>query len=554
MKGGNDKQWYRNIPNLLDDYAALNFGRAAGIGVNSVDTTMGSQLTGNLHYAVTTGSAFAPGIMSLYVMPVLGANADSGGSQSAVNIASQSLAAAVRSANSGTLTGDRTDYMMVVEAMSSAYMLYEILGRAYKTIGLYDPENRYLPTALMTAQGLNPAILETNVKDFKGMLDLFAYKLGSIDIPDIFDVIKRRIWLFSNVYKDADDAKAQLYLFAPSYLYRWVEGTDSLPTHLKPVDVLSQLQAATSIAELQQLIDSFMKPLLGSEDISDITGYFRRAFEGNLIKTEIFSDNEALVIAKNDEVLSEIENAVVLDLFNGANTTHHGTFGYMNVNTSGAETYGPCDIHPVLTDAKSGPYLIQQLQYTSKSGWGLGAGSWIKPVINMHWNKPNPDDVAVATRFTARASTKVGNGKNGYIDIHGTEVILGATIYSRGSSLYTLDTDLKPSNMKAEGLTTYEFASEVDITLGTTLPGSYDIPSVAPELLMGASFDWCPTRYMFSTISAEISGTEGGIIAYMGPVTDFDNYTVISNSDLMNIHEMCTMSLYETNKKGKIVG
>lgn len=148
----NDPSWYTHIYPLVNDVANFNYNIPVG---TPFDPYSNVPRVENTRYNLgvnkeTTLGRVVPGIMTFNVTPSIGYSADP---TSAPNIAAQQMYTIVRKANSGAVNYDKTDLMMTVIAMDNAYMLYEILLRAYRSIGKYDPNSRYSPDGLMYAQG-----------------------------------------------------------------------------------------------------------------------------------------------------------------------------------------------------------------------------------------------------------------------------------------------------------------------------------------------------------------------------------------------------------------
>ena len=257
----------------------------------------------------------------------------------------------VRKANSGAVNYDKTDLMMTIIAMDNAYMLYEILLRAYRTIGKYDPNSRYMPDGLMFAQGFAPA-LQSELANFRGVLDLFCYQLGSINIPDEFDFIKRHSWMFTNVYADAASSKAQLYMYKPNGLYVWKEGSGNKPTYLEWTpwaNLFNTGEPISTVDQIQYAIDKVMQPILGSADIGTISGDIAKAFnESGMIQFQPVSQYEAIEPVYSMEVIQQMMNSFIV-----GTELHTGTTGKYNAN----------DVYVDYSNTTSGPFHaeIQQV-------------------------------------------------------------------------------------------------------------------------------------------------------------------------------------------------
>lgn len=319
-RSDNDPSWYTHLYAYASDVGNFNYNVPVGTQFNPFTgvTVKSGDAAVAIDPSLSTQATRVPGIMTLSVLPSIGVASDA---TAAPNVAAQQLYTIVRKANSGAVNYDKTDLMMMILAMDSAYMLYEELLRAYRCIGTYNPMNRYQPNALLYALGYD-ADLQNNLADFKGILDLMCYQLGSINVPDQFDFITRHSWLFTNVYADAPGEKAQMYAYVPAGYFVWTEGTDSKPTYLKYV-TRSELFGKQRVGDLNQIrkaINALLQPLLGSSDVGTMSGDLAKAFsDGGMIKFQPVSTYEAVAPVYSEEVLIQIMNTlpVPVDIANG---------------------------------------------------------------------------------------------------------------------------------------------------------------------------------------------------------------------------------------------
>lgn len=414
-KASNDPSWYTHIYPLAKDVASLSFNIPTGqifdatlhASTEYPDGWEGSKFSWDTTPGLPTyGYYTVPGIMMLEVTPILGSCM---GPNDAANIAAQEEYTMVRKANSGAINYDKTDLMMLNIAMDSAYMLYEYLLRGYRTYGMYATMNRYMPDALLQAQGFSPA-LSNQLANFRTMLDMFAYSLASINIPDQFDFIKRHSWMFTHVYKDSPLDKASMYLFRPDGFYVWTEGQDNKPTYLDYTqrkflfDLGSDTDLIGSLDQIQNAIDKIMTPILGSQDVGTISGDVAKAFgEGGMIKIRPVEDHEALTPVFDMEVISQIENARIF--------------------------HAPANLNIVqqLSDTIAGPYLQQDIRLNNFDG----VKRFLKPLLNLHSASPTPEEIVVATRLIGTVGDPLISGNDYYfgVDSMGTEIITSCHIY-----------------------------------------------------------------------------------------------------------------------------
>lgn len=489
----NDPKWYMNLDPIAKDYASLPMSQVLGLGTKSW-----TRLS-NPNYGNAGTARYAAGIMTIDFIPTIGDN--SSGATAPVNLAAQELYTLVRRANSGAKNYDKTDLMMVILAMDSAYMLYEDLLRAYRVISTFSSVNRYYPNTVLAALGYDSSLTD-NIAQFRGILDVFAYKLASINIPDQLDLIKRHSWMCSNIYLDMDDVKAQSYAFKPTHLYRWTEGADATPTSLKMIDFHSASYPTMNLYTLSSittLINSIMNPLLGSEDVGVITGDMLKAFgQEAMIKIKPVEEYAAINPVYSEEVIMQIRN----------------TFCMVDVQSS--VTGGTGDITQVLSSTIKGPYLEQKLfSHPSDGKRRLGSA----PLLNFIREDATPENVLVATRLISTMGSIDSNG-NSPLLYYGTEVVESNRIWILQDNSYTsyaIDQDLY-------------FASGADqLTVNNNLN----------RLHYWSQFDNAPAIYLYTS-----PATPDEPENYMGAMTDLCNYIYLDDETLRRLHEVATMSLF----------
>lgn len=493
-KGDNDPEWYKNIPSVYNDVANIYMSTPAG----SLRNPFKSSAPATMRYS-EHGGFTAPAIMVMDVMPTIGPTRTP---QDAANIAAQQFYTMVNMKNSRSKSYDKTDLMMVVIAMANAYALYEELLRAYRLLGKYDYNNRYMPDFILERLGFSPK-LGADLSDFRGVLDLFAYQLSSMNIPDIFSYVSRQSWMYSNVYKDAADAKAQMYAFRPAGYYIWTEGEDSKPTYLKWTPRSAVYGASGNIVqslfEIRVAIATVMKPLLGSSDIGDINRDVAMAFgDAGMIKIKPVADYEALEPVYNEEVLVEISNT-------------HMPFLSQHLDS------GTVDITVDNTNLSAGPQLKQFLQVTDESvtkKWEPLPVAYVKPLFNLIDVQPNEDTIMVGTRLM----TSVEPTSAGLIDtiLYGTEIVTSFAISVKQA--------------ENEVFTSTATSSQINLTAD-------NYSTMVKAITLRNSFDWAPPLYVFYTDSS-------GNTVYLGTTIDLCNYVAMESTDLENLHSTAIMSLF----------
>lgn len=523
-KSGNDPAWYNNIPYLKEDAARIPFNVPNGIP-QTVGRNINSTFGESGYYAA---SCYMPGVMTFRIVPVLGGLVNA--ASDAPNVAAQQIYTNVRKANSGATNYDKTDLMMYILAVDSANMLYEHLVRAYKVATNFNYLNRYQPNVLIQSMGIQPQLITNNLADFRALLDLFAYKLSSLCIPGVFDLLKRHAWMFSNIYKDSENPRANLLQFIPKCLYRWVEGTTDDPNYLQMVEIHDQTWNWRNINDAASFINSLLDPLLGSQDIGVMSGDVAKAYPNKLWQLVVIDEHATINPVFNREVLSEIENMTIFDI-RSWNNSSNGTSGQNHVNMTN------WNITQSLTNLVTGPYLQQTLTVDFHQPNYGGQCITFNPVVNMHWDNPTSDDVMVATRLTAVQSDIRSN--SGEIDVCGTEVCVYADIATMGN--YTLRSGtLVPDQSDLDALTYVQVGSML-ITSSRQFGGNAS--DVQSQALM-SSFDWHPLMYWYAATQASGGESAQDECALISIIGDLDNYKVINSETLKSIHDAAIMSLY----------
>lgn len=487
----NDPAWYMHLDPIAKDYA--NIPMAQVLGLSSTNWAR-SYASSNLLNANEAWVGY--GLMSINFIPTIGQN---DGATAAVNLAAQQLYTLIRRNASGTLKFDKTDVMMLVLAMDSAYMLYEHLLRGYRVISTFSSVNRYYPNSVLTALGFDVNLVD-ELTWFRGVLDMFAYKLASVNIPDQMDLIKRHSWMCSNIYLDNDSNKAQSYVFRPTHIYKWVEGTDSEPTHLSLTPLYNITLGKSTIPNL---IDTIMSPILGSEDVGEISSMAQKAFgDAGMIKIKPVEDYANLVPVYSREVLMQIRNMYMLP---------------------GDLTFAPgadATISPVLSSTVKGPYLQQKLACIPGADGGRRIG--ISPLLNFIDEDATPENVLVATRLV-NLTTAAGSGGVANLLIYGTEVVESATAYRFDAT----------GNLTSRQI-------DQDLYFSPTMSGA-NLAANAERVRLSAEFNNSPSEYLF--VPANLTAPDAQY-NYVGVHADLNNYTYIDDQTMKDLHEVAVMSLF----------
>lgn len=304
----NDASWYMSDSQLVSDVASVSFNTALGNPIT---------LSGSLGttFSVANASVNLPGIMSIYTTPTIGVSKDA---NSPVNIAMRRLYSYVRHANSGHSNYDPADLMIYLLAMDSIYTYWAYMVRAYGVAQVFSRTNKYVGDALLMAMGVNPNIRES-LADFRAYINTFSAKAQQWCVPRVMTYFLRHNWMYSNVYKDEDNDKAQMFMYLPAGLYKYNPTlTEGLAggLEMRPITTAvdsSQALVAKTIpngyVDLIAMGNDLLNALAGQEDIGIISGDILKAYGAeNLWKIDPIPADYQVLPTYSEEVLEQFHN------------------------------------------------------------------------------------------------------------------------------------------------------------------------------------------------------------------------------------------------------
>lgn len=504
----NDASWYAKNDQMLKDAASFSYNSPIGdrIGVNFITSALDQiqEYTAN----------YVPGVCAFHIAPTIGKSIDS---TSPANMAAQNIYSFVRYMNSGAKNYDQADLMLYLLAMDSVYSAWNWIKRIYGYISIYSQYSRYMPDALAVADNVDYNDIKQHLSDLRYSLNQWAAQITSFCVPATMTYFVRHSWMYSNVYKDSDTLKAQMYLFTPTYFWKYDETGSEYGGQLVPVTINSH--ATTSAPDpwtyegLVELMRSLIDAVSYSEDIGVMSGDILKAYgDSKLFKLSKVEPDYTVIPIYNEEVLNQMHNSTIIDFAVQAD--------------NGQQTYPSAT---VTQDPNSG-YLIFN-PVTSASYVAL-----TNHVINMPWNDVTPANTMVATRLTAgfvwNQSTPTGYALYGS-GIYGTECVTERNIVYVAENGQT-------------GVRSFQrfFDSDNVVPIDT-----YNVALVEiNHLCLITQFDWHPLLHMFKV---ESSGSGRPTrVDYRGIIGDMNNYTVISNEDLERLHKTAIMSEFDIPQLG----
>lgn len=509
----NDPAWYNLNPQLVKDAASISFGTP--LGNASGFPTVGGENAKEQNAL--------PGILTIQFAPGIG---KSGNPSSAINIAAKNIYAWVRHANSGSRNYDSPDLMQYMFAMASAYAYYATMIRLYAAAMHTDPANWYYQRNLVRALGANPDSIFGNLAQLRAHINLYATKLRTFNVPSNFPLFHRLMWLCSNVFKDQDIKKAQLFAFVPRYLHKYNfagVSCDAVIFMGEPGVDDTQLSSLESLSNFgNQLLDTLQR----SEDIGIMSGDILKAYgESGLFTIADMGETADLNPVYSQEVLSQINTARVFgEPFSAAELSirqHENGFIYQG--------------HTAITNGNVGPRLfIAETGLTTWTGDITKIWNFNDNVINMYKDEVSPDDTMVASRLLVSGLCRLLRNWDYdtpnpeqyklFIELneYGSEILVGMYLWV---SEYSPDDTMVLNKYPVKSVT---MLGDADYTLWTKLVQNYP------------KFDWAPYVHI---IAPEWNTTSFNVSALIMDSFDSANYAVISNDVLRSIHAVAIQSL-----------
>lgn len=551
----NDVSWYSKNEQMLKDAASFSYNRPLGSEIGAT-RIFSPNVSPQFNYTANASATSVAGVMNLLTAITPGLSTDY---TSPINLAAQNIYSFVRYENSGAKNYEPADLMFYLLSLDSGYAMWNFLKRAYGIARSYNQKNWYYPRVFIESQGIDFDDLMANLSDFRLYLNTMASRLMSFCVPAVMPLFVRHSWMFSNIWKDADNDKAQCYQFIPAYFFQYQEVSTAAGS-LQPIQWLSYTAnnanysnqvnpTLKTFAQIKQYADGIINALSMSEDIGVMSGDILKAYgQDKLFKLSPVEADYVCTPTYAEDVLNQIHNAYVCtDAISELNILYQGSWQVtQNVDTQ-----------TIVFDP-------------SVPGTGNGRPYVSSALINMPWNDVTPANTMVGTRLTALPGPRPNSTSYSKFKAMGSEVIVTAGISFNN---YT------GSNSEVE-METYLFRS---VAFGAeTAAGSFPVlPSITgiteaalkaytdnictalyqitnKEMTMAAlrhQFDWCPivymapVRYGFDVVGS--TQTPGIEIASISAIDcDMSNWTIILNDDLAQMHLTAIMSEFNIPQIG----
>lgn len=346
----NDPKWYATDEALLRDSASYPFSWATGPIIKQlpVDLSRWSNRPEVLAGELALSNTSAGGLASIYLLPTVGCSVDK---DSPINVASFSLFSFVRHANSGNSNYDAVDLMQYILAMSSVYSYINFCQRLYGLAFDFSQRNSYMPEVFFAAVGIDYHSIRSNLANFRLGLNILINQAASFAVPNTLPLLVRQSFVYTGLYTEGSSIKDQMYMYNPAGFWCFDYDTDMagvcrvLPFYCKVASDLKdpskyytsgtiQIGENAGLRDFQFLLDYgtyLMRNLVNNQDFKIMSGDITKAFGNNTISLASVPEVYQVMPEFNIGVLEQMANATVMGNnsvinlgFNSGDSSYHG--------------------------------------------------------------------------------------------------------------------------------------------------------------------------------------------------------------------------------------
>lgn len=479
----NDPAWYAQTPELMRDATNVQFV-----------TPIGAMFDLDIEYGNVVPRALAtsvPGVMTLSVIPCIGQDSDQ---NSCLNIAAKSFYSYVRRTKSGTALYDTPDLMMYALAMANIYSYLVFLQRVYGVAVDTNIYNRYMPQALVEAQGVDYDSITDDLANYRFKVNVLIRRAASMACPANMTYFRRLAFLFAGLYSEGDSVKDQLYMLIPEGFMQFSETASTKGSSL----VYKQLQGTghgsnnrLTAKDLFNYGMDLINAVLNSGTTSNMSGDIETAFGSNILALQLLDESYAVKPSTDLNVLEQIKNADFLGIVPTAVVQQdpdvNGTaiFAYLTINQNAS---------------------TQCLMSTKNSH-----------LLTTIRTDPKTEDVMEMTRFQFNYESISG-------DTDTFNIICAADVAVKCAITQMVN-----------GATT-----TTEIVPAYFLPLTPSNPTSAQIILTHCMLE----NFKFHPSVRYFSAAADGVFNYLSQAIDIDNYAIISEHTLRTINDAALYGLF----------
>lgn len=472
-----------------------------------------------------------PSVMGIKMFPTMGLANPIQGANSPANQMARMVFNKVIGINATSAPYDPVDLQMGIYAMSELYKFTLWAKRIYEYTSAYSVYNRSIPDAFFLVEGIDKDSIIDSLSDYRSWYNNFVLQCATLCCPGNIPFMQENDMLFKSVYCDEDSSKAQMTVFTPYVFYKYNELTNSgtalfpimpgyderyseedmMKDHAQINDkwsaTVTPFKARSNItfANIRNIGEELLKPLLLSEDIMRMSADIGRAYDTNsLIKFDSLDESDSLPILYSPDMNMIIENMRLAGTFT-INTTQ---LDLTEVAAGNSRRFCPA----IKQNPGLNGFAYTDLWLSATTVYGKASTfAGTDEVFNVHDDKEvTPDDMINMTRFYPVVEYDPANAEKGI-----------KFIRSAGLNV-PMDMQLVAYSGYDKKLSTFYFGDNSwMLAKDTTLSATVN------QLMLLSAFSVHPRL----TITTDDSGTP------MRDIIHFDKYAVVPKRDIRDIHE-----------------
>lgn len=539
---------FNNAGDLGKSSNSFPFANVAGFPIHFNSNAL-SMDNGNLD----ASEIQLPSLMVLESILTPGYSGDNG---SALNVAANKLFAEMRRYNTSVEVYDAVDVMEYILACDMAFAIHSYFASAYALLNNVEWSNRFIPRALCEARGFDYDDLAIHQTELRNALNTFRVQMGAMNIPNAFAFMNYHATMYANVYKDADNFRAQLYSVIPHIYYVFQEGANGdepgkLVPKAFPTKVTHPGEKAVrrlTVSDIDNILKAIVTPITTSGSFSLISGDMLKLTDFTMLSLDEVTETTVATPVYDPEFLQDLKNATI----------------YINSATRPAWNIPTSDY-----DAETGCYCIQQTPdvggirfQPAIRGLSISADK----IVDIDADLPTPEEFYIATRhITSGVKAYITNTTdaetgNKYSFAVANPVIMGFDYYVKGT-IYMFNVaentatetdwntvapginDAGTMKVTASDITT-DFVIDVDDGVDTHVSQKV-LREVMDKLTAMSKFSVVPRTYLF--IRKISKGTS--IVEFVNILNDVYNIAAVDPMKLLDTTTTTYLTAYSLVRK-----
>lgn len=502
----NDPAWYAAFPELL--FAAGNFpfsypfGTPIRLAKHASNPVYENDST--YTWAQNDTGPGIPGILTLTIKDTVPGN---GQQTDPINVAANAFYTHLRVVNAGRKNYDPVDAMMYNLAIAEVYSFIYFCQKLYGLGMQYSRQNFYIGEQLALELGVNWSDLLRNLANFRYWLNAYTKKMQAYAVPNSIPYYLRKTFMYAGVYLENEDGniKDQLYQFKPGGFYKFELDSRSRGSLVYKVWSFTRTGQLATYQDIMAFGNSLISDIWGDEDFGLISGDIIKAYGSNLITVSEIPAEFTIYPVHDPYVLNQFRNARIyaLDI--------SSTYDYSTTETG-------CKCGNVYQDS-NGLIFCRETNVLPAATWDSVQSYVIKhdaaALFVSSKANPEPSEVVEGTRLTVLSDGTFTDSNN--------------KIRRALKPCCEIATSISYVRITTSGV-------QIGSITGNFLRDTVTLSTANVQMLF--AFKYAPTVLTFKA-----DGTTHEV-SDIAVISNVDNYTIIDESQLSKLHEVCALSLF----------